>query len=825
MAGVLKDIRILDLSWGMAGPMAAMLLGDQGAKITRIEAPGGDPFSGDLGYKVWNRGKRSAVLDFKDADDKSIFLKLVANADVLIESYSPGTTEKLGIDFDTMSAVNPALVYCSITGYGRNTKHSDRPAYDALVAARMGLQWEQRGWKGGSAPHYAGEEPIFNDFETPLEMQQGAARPGPLFPSSRWPSLGASYAATTVISAALRARELTGRGQWVETSLLQGGLSAGVMSFARAEKTDSEHFLSWVGDIRAPKGIFECSDGRYVHNWVPNPRFVLSAAEGDTLNSSPDLTVRDDPDRIGIDVNEMFVLAHYWEPMAEAIKKFTADEWTEAAAEALICLQKVRSPEEGLTDPLLLEDGCVVQVEDPELGKVNQVGITYKLSAAKAEIQGPAPLRGEHTEAVKAEAEALLSGIDIQDKGVQLSGPMAGITVLDFGLAVAGPYSSQLLSDLGATVIKVNAPHDWYWHSCQIAMVCNRGKRSIAINLKDPESKNIVRRLVKSADIVVHNMRYAAAERLGIDYESLKEIKSDLIYCHTRGFENGPRQVLPGNDQTGSCLAGVEYEDGGCANGGEPIWSLTSMGDTGNGYLAAIGMIQAVYHKERTGEGQFVDTAIVNAQLLNTSYTMAYPDGTGIDRPRLDANQTGLSAGYRIYETEAGWICVALIEQAHWEAVFRAIGQPELGVDQRFATAEARRVNDDELSSQFESVFIGDTADSWFSRLDSAGVPCEISSETFGIELWDDQEMIAREWVASRPHRTTGNIDQVGLAFDLSDTPSGVQGAPMLVGEHTREILDELGYSADEIAVLFDKGAAADETVYPSLKSEATSAA
>ena len=192
MAGVLKDIRILDLSWGMAGPMAAMLLGDQGAKITRIEAPGGDPFSGDLGYKVWNRGKRSAVLDFKDADDKPIFLKLVANADVLIESYSPGTTEKLGIDFDTMSAVNPALVYCSITGYGRNTKHSDRPAYDALVAARMGLQWEQRGWKGGSAPHYAGEEPIFNDFETPLEMQQGAARPGPLFPSSRWPSLGAS---------------------------------------------------------------------------------------------------------------------------------------------------------------------------------------------------------------------------------------------------------------------------------------------------------------------------------------------------------------------------------------------------------------------------------------------------------------------------------------------------------------------------------------------------------------------------------------------------------------------------------------------------------
>lgn len=236
MAGVLKDIQILDLSWGMAGPMAAMLLADQGAKVTRIEAPGGDPFSGELGYKVWNRGKRSAVLDLKDADDKAAFLKLVAKADVLIESFSPGTTQKLGIDFDAMKEVNPGLVYCSITGYGRGTKHSDRPAYDALVAARMGLQWEQRGYKGSSAPHYAGEEPIFPDFDTPLEMQQGAPRPGPLFPSSRWPSLGASYAATTAISAALRAREITGSGQWVETSLLQGGLSAGVMSFARAEK-------------------------------------------------------------------------------------------------------------------------------------------------------------------------------------------------------------------------------------------------------------------------------------------------------------------------------------------------------------------------------------------------------------------------------------------------------------------------------------------------------------------------------------------------------------------------------------------------------------
>ena len=229
MSGVLDGLRVLDLTRGVAGPMATMLLVDHGAEVTRIEAPEDDPFRNQVGYHAWNRGKRSATLDLKSEDDKQTFLALASQADILVESFAPGTTERLGIDFATLSALNPRLIYCSITGYGRNNSHSNRPGHDALVAARSGLQWEQRGWVGGAAPHLSGKPPLFPDFEVAAERQQGPPRDGPLFSSSRFPSLRAAYAASVAISAALRAREVTGRGQWVESSLLQGALAAGVL--------------------------------------------------------------------------------------------------------------------------------------------------------------------------------------------------------------------------------------------------------------------------------------------------------------------------------------------------------------------------------------------------------------------------------------------------------------------------------------------------------------------------------------------------------------------------------------------------------------------
>jgi crotonobetainyl-CoA:carnitine CoA-transferase CaiB-like acyl-CoA transferase len=801
MAGVLDGLKVLDLSRGIAGPMASMLLCDHGAQVTRIEPPGGDPFADWPGYRVWNRGKRSAILDLKTDSGRESLLSLAREADVFLETFAPGVTQRLGIDYAALAALNPRLIYCSITGYGRGTRHSGRPAYDALVAARTGLQWEQRGWPGTPMDHIKGSDGPNPELEPPRGCAQGADREGPLFIYSAWPSLNAFYLATLGISAALRAREITGRGQMVETSLLQGCMSACVAAWARVNNADAPGYRTWVLDRRSPKGLMECAGGRWVHQWPINPFAVVEAAKAARLDDVTEIPRnKDHPARIGMDPDELALLFYYHPLMAEAFAKFTPEEWTRFGARLDVGLQPVRTPEEALQDPHLLADGCVAEVDDPELGRIRHVGSVFRLENCQDRIQGPAPRSGQHDDEVRAAAMAARGdGQSVAGSGPSLGSPLEGITVLDLGLAVAGPFGPKMLADLGASVIKVNALYDGYWFANHMAIAVNRGKRSIAIDLKNPRGREIVYKLVERADVVAHNMRYGAPERIGVDYETLRKINPRIIYCHTRGFEHGPRLHLPGTDQSGAALAGIEYEDGACGDGGTPFWSPTSLGDTGNGFLAAIAIVQALYHRERTGQGQKVDAAIINASLLSTSYAYITADGKGGPRPHLDKMQTGLSALYRLYQTADGWLCLAALKPAHWKELCAAIGKPDLAGDERFATAESRAQHDRPLSAILESAFMTRAAAQWFELLDARGVPCEISSPTFSQQLFDDPDFKRKGWTVSYPHRHVGRLEETGVLCDLSETPGRIAGPAVLCGENSRDILAELGYSAVEI--------------------------
>jgi crotonobetainyl-CoA:carnitine CoA-transferase CaiB-like acyl-CoA transferase len=813
MAGVLSGLRVIDLSWGIAGPMTAMLLGDHGADVIKIEPPGGDPFRNLLGYKVWQRNKRSVVLDLKTGAGREDLHGIIAGADILVESFAPGTLEKLGLGCASLVDRHQRLIAVSITPYGRGTKLADRPGYDALVAARVGLQWEQRGWPEGAINHMLGRPDPFADLEIPYDWVQGPSREGPLFPASHWPSLGAFFLASTGVSAALLAREATGRGQVVETSLMQGAMAGASGVWQRMENPDSEGFDTWILGSRSPKGHFQCADGRWVHNWVPNPRFILQASEGAALNATPDLTVQNDPDRFGIGPEELLVMAHYQPILAERMARFPCDEWVNAAAIAEVTMQEARPVEQALTDPAMLADGCVIELNDPELGPIRQVGATYALSACPTDAPRPAAATGAHTEDVLFEARHRSTASLAAPAAKTSKPPLAGVRVLDLGLAIAGPFGTQQLADLGADVIKINALWDTYWHRTHIAYMANRGKRSIALNLKTPEARKILLDLVKTADVVQHNMRYDAAERLGVDYESLKKIKPDLIYCHTRGHERGAREGLPGNDQTGACLAGVQHEDGGMANGGKPMWSFTSFGDTGNGYLSAIGILQALYHRTKTGQGQYVDTAIVNACLLNTSGVVAKPDGSAFDRPRLDASQTGFNAGCRLYETQRGWLCIVAATEAHWDALAIAIDLPDLA--QTYPDAAARLAGDAALSAAIAERLLSRPAEEWLTILDQAGVPAEISSDSFSRFVFDDLELRDRQWTTSYDHPVVGKLEQMGLLYSLSETPGVIQGPPLIVGDHTEAILRDIGYSAGDIERLLAQGVIG---VYPPRK-------
>jgi crotonobetainyl-CoA:carnitine CoA-transferase CaiB-like acyl-CoA transferase len=789
-----------------------MLMADHGADVIRVEPPEGDPFRSS-GYQVWQRGKRNAVLDLHAGDDRQVFLDLARGSDVVVESFSPGTADRLGIGYETLSQLNPRLIYCSITAYGTSGRLADRPGIDALVAARTGQQWEPRGVDDGTITRLAGVPGRMAGFDAPNELRVGAPRPGPLFSGVPWLSLGAFYLASIAVNAALRVRELTGQGQHVQTSLLQGALVTTIYPWQRAERPDSENYQSWVIDPRAPKGFFRCADGRWVHQWNPLPSFMLGVSEGDQLTVTDEVT---DPRRatvrIGMHPEEMVLLYEYIPQMAAAAARFSSSEWARVAAEVGVPLQPVRSPEEALDDPLLLADGCVTEVEDATLGPVRQVGQVYRLSACPPPAPTAPARRGQHSEEIRREAAETAQAPPAPAKpdAPRLASPLEGILVLDMGLAAAGPFGTQLLGQLGARVIKVQPLHDGYWMSNHIGMSCNMGKESLGINLKTEAGMAVLHKLVQGADVVQTNMRYEAVQRLGFDYESLRSINPSLIYSHTRGFERGERATLSGNDQTGAALAGVEWLDGGLDHDGTPIWPVTSLGDTGNGLLSAIAVVQAILHRDRTGEGQFVETSIIYAHLLNTSMAWKTPDGHAkAGRPSLDAMQLGWGPLYRLYSTSDHWLCLAAWTDDHWRRMCAALGEAA-PTGPEFATAEGRHQNADALSSHLEQVFRSHSAEYWFEALDKAGVPCEVTHENRVVELFDDPDLQQKRWLATYSHPLIGRLVSAGLLFDLSETPGKLWGPAPLVGQHSRDILTELGYEKETIDSMVTAGVIAD---------------
>jgi crotonobetainyl-CoA:carnitine CoA-transferase CaiB-like acyl-CoA transferase len=793
MPGVFDGLRVLDLSSGIAGPMTTMLLVDNGALVTRIESPHGEPFGAHSGARVWNRGKRSAVLDLGTDDGRSTFRALAASADLVVESFAPGTSERLGIDHATLASANPGLISCSITGYGRFGRDRDRPGYDALVAARTGLFYDQKGRRGTAMEYISGRPGPEPEFDAPDGLVRGADRPGPIFPRTPWPSIGAMYFATLGIAAALRAREVTGQGQWVETSLLQGALASVALNWQRVEHPDAPLYWMWPVDSRSLEGLFECADGRWVHHWTLRPTWVLTAAEGDDL-SHVDLgaAYRNDPDRVSMEPDGMLTGLFLYPLLTEAFRKFPSDAWVAAGEAAGVGMALVRSPAEALSDESFIADGCVVETDDPEVGRIRHVGPVLEFSATPGRVSGPTTRTGLHTDEVRAEAAGPRAAVPTRPEGSKLAHALQGVRVLDLGLGVAGPFAGRVLADLGADVIKIHAMHDTYWTGTHMGLGTNRGKRSIAVNLKHEGGRAVLDRLIERADVVTTNWRPGAAARLGIDYESLRERFPRLVYCNTRGYEKGPRSDLPGTDQTAAALTGVEWEDGACAAGNPPLWSRSGMGDTGNALLAAIAITAALYHRDRTGVGQSVSTSIVNAQLLLTSYAWIHADGTPTEWGTVDAEQYGLSPFYRLYECADGrWLCVAAVEHEHriaLAAVFR---------DDRIALETLEKV-----AAILESRLAEHPAAQWCEALNTAGVPAEVVDEEYCRTLFDDPQARAAQLVAETRAGNVGRFEDAGLLVNLSATPGVIQRGPCLCGEHTREILLEHGYTAAEIASL-----------------------
>ena len=383
-----------------------------------------------------------------------------------------------------------------------------------------------------------------------------------------------------------------------------------------------------------------------------------------------------------------------------------------------------------------------------------------------------------------------------------MPGPLEGIRVLDFGQYLAGPFGPMLLADLGADVIKVESTRgDGMRGVVGPFMGCQRGKRDIALDLKRPEGLRLALELVATADIVHHNMTLGTADRLGIGYEHCRATRPDILYCNTFMYGAiGPLADHGGVDPLAQAASGIEWEQGPVAEGNPPLWYRYGHGDVAAAIPSVTALLIALYHRNRTGEGQFLWTSLLHGAMMYTADSWLAADGTPSPRPTLDREQLGLDALYRLYETQDGWLQLAAVRDGHWPALCRVLQRENLIDDPRFATADARKQHRPALTAVLADAFMADLATNWRRALGAAGVPAEISVDTWdGETILFDDELVRLGLVAEYDHPLLGRVRQFGNLISFSDTPGVQERATPMLGEHTREILTELGYDDDAI--------------------------
>ncbi len=803
MPELLDDLRVLDLSEGPIGGIATMVLADFGADVVKVERPGGDPWRSVANAPMWLRGKRSAVLDLKTEAGRESLARLAESADVLVTSTRPGKAEALGADYETLKARNPGLVYCAITGFGPEGPYAGYPGYEAVVAARMGRM---------------------------LTFSGLADREGPAYPAVQAGSHATSQAALHGILAALMAREGTGRGQLVETSLLQGLSSYDLGGLYRAQLGDRhpEVFAGLVMPVMPTLNYhaLQTKDGR----WLQFGN--LMAHLFNNYLAAVDLAdVFADPDYEGSPAGwSEEARERLRDRMFERMLERTSDEWMDTFIEhGGVAATPFQSTQQALDDPDLVLNGHVVEREHPTLGTVRQIGTLARLTATPGAAGEAGPEPGQHTEEVLAEAAPARPSPPASPAA---GPPLQGVTVLEFATVIAAPLGAALLADLGARVIKVEPIGGDPFRAMGIASLgaarCNGSKESIALDLKSPEGQEIVQSLAASTDIIIHNYRPGVPERLGIGYETLKAIRPELVYVYVNGYgRNGPGAHRPSTHPIpGAGLGGALMQMGeGMPPACETLPELREIArkffranelnpDPNTSVVVASASLLGLYARRRFGHGQevFVDMFGANAW-ANADDFIAYEGKP--PRPTLDRDLHGLGPTWRLYQAAEGWVFLGLATQPEWERFCELTGRPDLAADPRFATPDARTANRDDLVVALAGLFAGRPADEWEALLATEGLGC-VRADAAPVH-----EFIARnEHVAANGLRVPaysanfGEYERYGPLTGFSENKLELRGFP-LAGEQADAILAELGYDPAAVEALRAKGIVWSETPAP----------
>ena len=787
MTGPIDGLRVVDCSRGTVGTRATGMLADYGVDVIWVEPPGGDPCRQHYpaAYSVFCRGKRSITLDLTVTEQRDQLLELLDTADVFVESWQPGVAEKLGLSWDLLHERNPSLVGCSISGFGLDGPQRDLRGYEAIVHALIGTMGEQLGH-----------------------------RDGPIFQGLPFASIGAAYLAVIGILSALYRRNVDQVGRHVETSMLDGALAyhsvfwgesdASVAAVEAGNSPKAVRFGTSTVGQRFVTRSFLCSDDSYIgiHTGAVGAFGRLMKLLGLDDRIPPSETGRDMGVMLPLDQSEIVA-----NELPDIFASKPRSYWVEALLEADVCGIEHLEPCACFDQAQPIHNEMVVEVEDPVLGRVQQVAPAAKFAGFASTTVGPAPTPGQHTEEILAE---LRTRVRPDTGSVPLAaGPdtrplLDGVKILDFGAYYAGPYSSRLLADLGADVIKLEPTVGDQMRGLERCFYsAQAGKRSLAVDLKDPALVPLAEQILEWADIVHHNLRPGAAERLGLGYEHMKNTGREGVYLYAPGWgSTGPHTFRQSFAPMLSGYAGVTFEVAGQFN---PPLPPVGHEDPGNGLLGAVGMLFGLLHRQQTGQGSYVENPQLNATMAHMAHIVRTTEGDVIGAGLLDPLQMGNSATERLYETADGWVCIAAFADDDLIALGTVLGIDLLG-DQRFASLASRAENDYELADLISTAFADRKSAEVVTDLRRAGVAAvePVGHNTHAFMNDPDQRRTGR--VVECPHPEKGHIREIGTLIRLTDAEIPPHRLAPDLGEHTTSILAQFGYSEADISELRTRG-------------------
>lgn len=782
----LGHVRVVEVG-DIPASYAARLLADLGADVVKVEPPGGDPnrwlppFAGgvehperSLTFINANTNKRSMVLDLaRRISDRENFDRLLRWADILMEATPVGDLESWGWDDTRLREDHPHLVTVSLTPFGRT----------------------------GPYRHYKGSDAIANGTGGFLYGQGDDTR-GPCTAPSHLAYQVAGCVAATLGVAALRHRRRSGLGQRIDVSLQEALTftnSSSVARYSLENRLGKRPGSKTYGG--AVTNVYRCKDGRYVHftanlphmwreltqNWMP--RTLLAEPEWEDI---PYREAR---------AQEASAI------VAEFISGFTADEFVQEAQRRHLSAAPLNTVSEFVESEQVRVRDWLLELEHPVIGSYRAPGFGMRLSATPMRVRRPAPLLGEHQSEVMAELERL----PVRPKGPstpeRTRGPMLeGLRMADLTQQFAGPLGTEILGYYGVEVVKIESNTvASRGRAAATHADMNRAKLGCTLNLRDPQGKELFRRLVERSQIVVENFSVGVMERLGFDYESLKNVNPGIIQVSMPGWgREGPLhswvawgwQLLAYN----GLMRLWGYPDSPMAAHCKIAWP-----DRVGAITMALGVLAAIEHEERTGEGQFIEASMLEAQGAMMGPAILDYTVNGNDWDALGYREI-LGECYVPYgcypcSGEDHWVIIACQTEEEWQAMVRVIGEKSWAADPLFATGSERKKHREEIDRQLASWTRTQTPRQAFRRLQEAGVPAGIPMS--GEDLYYDLHLRARGHIVEMEEPPWGRISHHGLpGIPSLSRASAAKPAPW-IGAHNAYVLTEiLGLDEAEIKEL-----------------------